>query len=339
MQDERDANWVDIAKGIGILLVVLGHNLRGLFSSGIIKKTGFFFYMESIIYSFHMPLFFFLSGLFLQGSFLKLGTQKLITSKIDTLIYPYIIWSLLQGLIEVAMSKYTNGYPVSFSEVFNLIIPRAQFWFLLVLFLFFCTSFLIPYKNKIYRYSIFLVSLLLYVFLPRDPNLLYINYFANFYVFFIFGFFWNQIFGYLKIFYKARTFIAVCVLFIVLQYNFYLDHSYFDEYGLATLVISFLSIVLVVLLSQLIMFTRLNYLFGFLGSASLVIYLAHILPGSGVRIILDKFLGIDNSFIHIFTGVFFAVFFPSVLYVLTLRYNFLKYLFRSNFFNKRRAKP
>lgn len=41
--------WVDVAKGIGIILVVLGHNQSPD-------------YIIKFIYSFHMPLFFFLSG-------------------------------------------------------------------------------------------------------------------------------------------------------------------------------------------------------------------------------------------------------------------------------------
>lgn len=44
--------WIDNARAIGILLVVLGHSL--------IPAS-----IQTYIYSFHMPLFFFLSGLFL----------------------------------------------------------------------------------------------------------------------------------------------------------------------------------------------------------------------------------------------------------------------------------
>lgn len=50
--------YLDIAKGIGILLVVLGHNDFGAIST--------FFYQ--VIYSFHVPLFFFLSGYFINTS-------------------------------------------------------------------------------------------------------------------------------------------------------------------------------------------------------------------------------------------------------------------------------
>ena len=46
----ENLEYIDVAKGIGILLVVLGHNLQDLPL------------MTSWIYSFHMPLFFAISG-------------------------------------------------------------------------------------------------------------------------------------------------------------------------------------------------------------------------------------------------------------------------------------
>lgn len=42
----RDVIWIDVLKGMGILLVVLGHS---------IKPDGL---MATAIFSFHMPLFF-----------------------------------------------------------------------------------------------------------------------------------------------------------------------------------------------------------------------------------------------------------------------------------------
>ena len=46
-------NYIDVARGIGILLVVMGHNDFAAISP----------FMHKFIYSFHMPLFFFLGGL------------------------------------------------------------------------------------------------------------------------------------------------------------------------------------------------------------------------------------------------------------------------------------
>ncbi len=74
---------IDIAKGIGILLVVLGHN-----SIVIGQKAELF----NIIYSFHIPLFLFLSGLFLnQRETLKAA----IVNKTDAILKPYCVTLVL----------------------------------------------------------------------------------------------------------------------------------------------------------------------------------------------------------------------------------------------------
>ena len=60
-QDVRK-DWVDIARGIGIILVVYGHALRGHFP--LPHRPSWASSQDAIIYSFHMPLFFVLAGLF-----------------------------------------------------------------------------------------------------------------------------------------------------------------------------------------------------------------------------------------------------------------------------------
>lgn len=57
--NERN-QWVDLCKGIGIILVVYGHVARGVFNAGIPLDEASYKLVDSIIYSFHMPLFFFL---------------------------------------------------------------------------------------------------------------------------------------------------------------------------------------------------------------------------------------------------------------------------------------
>ncbi|MCK6584746.1 MAG: acyltransferase family protein, partial [Anaerolineales bacterium] len=49
-------DYIDIAKGIGIILVVMGHNDFALISP----------FTHKLIYSFHMPMFFFMSGMFFK---------------------------------------------------------------------------------------------------------------------------------------------------------------------------------------------------------------------------------------------------------------------------------
>ncbi|WP_142910595.1 acyltransferase family protein, partial [Klebsiella pneumoniae] len=100
MQNANRNEWVDYAKGFGIVLVVYGHISRGLYNSGIISDTKWFHFIDSLIYSFHMPLFFFLSRLFLMKSLQVRGLPYFIFNKVDTILYPYLIWSVIQGLTE-----------------------------------------------------------------------------------------------------------------------------------------------------------------------------------------------------------------------------------------------
>lgn len=69
--------WIDVAKGLGIILVVLGHTL---IPDGIVK----------FIFAFHMPLFFFISGyLFSFNSYPTLN--GLVLKKAKQLLIPYLI--------------------------------------------------------------------------------------------------------------------------------------------------------------------------------------------------------------------------------------------------------
>lgn len=50
--------WIDNVKGIAILLVVLGHVIQFMYCPSNFDQNPVF----RVIYSFHMPLFFILSG-------------------------------------------------------------------------------------------------------------------------------------------------------------------------------------------------------------------------------------------------------------------------------------
>lgn len=70
---------IDVAKGAGILLVVLGHNPLVWEDKGALYR---------VIFSFHMPLFFFLSGVFLN---LGRGWWETVREKADALLKPYVV--------------------------------------------------------------------------------------------------------------------------------------------------------------------------------------------------------------------------------------------------------
>ncbi|GHC91775.1 acyltransferase family protein [Novosphingobium pokkalii] len=127
--------WIDGAKGIAILLVVLAHVWRGLHDAGMLDWNAAYATADFTIYAFHMPAFFLLAGLTTPHS-LRKGAPGFLRSKVVTVAYPYFLWSLIQGLIMVALARITNG-KVSLSDLLAIPYrPMAQFWFLYTLFVF-----------------------------------------------------------------------------------------------------------------------------------------------------------------------------------------------------------
>jgi fucose 4-O-acetylase-like acetyltransferase len=98
---------VDAAKGFGIILVVLGHELRGLVASEIMSATPTFHFVDDWIYAFHMPLFFFLSGLFLFRSVAR-PFADLASDKIRSIAYPYFVWSIVTLTFKASVGGMAN---------------------------------------------------------------------------------------------------------------------------------------------------------------------------------------------------------------------------------------
>lgn len=126
--------WVDDARGIGIALVVVGHTLPGLWNAGVLSDAGPARGLVDWIYSFHMPLFFFLSGLFAVRA-ADAPLAPLVATKLRTIAYPYVVWSVIQTLAQVAVGGATN-HPADLRSLLSIAwAPIMQFWFLYALFL------------------------------------------------------------------------------------------------------------------------------------------------------------------------------------------------------------
>lgn len=108
---------IDIARGIAMLLVIIQHN--GAFNQFIL--------------SFHMPLFFMISGLVVNNSAPKTTFSQEIKNNTIRLLLPQLMLGLFEILfIEVFGFYETHSFhTLSFNEVFNAIF---RWWFLLVMF-------------------------------------------------------------------------------------------------------------------------------------------------------------------------------------------------------------
>jgi fucose 4-O-acetylase-like acetyltransferase len=131
---QKRVGWVDHAKGIGIFLVVLGHVLNGLQDASILSHSVYDDFVVRFIYSFHMPLFFFIAGLFVQRSANR-SISRFFLDKLSVIVYPYFVWSFLQGLIEIGAAHYVNHPTSAFALLKIIYSPIKQYWFLYALFI------------------------------------------------------------------------------------------------------------------------------------------------------------------------------------------------------------
>lgn len=90
----RRYNAVDAMRGIGIVLVVLGHTLG--ISQGL----------EYWIFSFHMPLFFFLSGYVLKPARLSAPFGQSVRHYARSLLLPYLAYSFLTYIPWVLFTRH-----------------------------------------------------------------------------------------------------------------------------------------------------------------------------------------------------------------------------------------
>lgn len=85
----QSTDWVDCAKGLGILSVIAGHVFTGLPSE--------------IIYLFHMPLFFFIGGYLFKPR----AAKTYLLSKAKKLLVPYVLFLIL-FTIAMIFSRFIN---------------------------------------------------------------------------------------------------------------------------------------------------------------------------------------------------------------------------------------
>ena len=88
---ENRVEWIDVCKGIGIFLVVLGH----VYQDNPAKTW---------IYSFHMPLFFFLSGYLFDRD--KFTYNQFIKKKVLSLVLPYFSFAIICYLYWAGIERY-----------------------------------------------------------------------------------------------------------------------------------------------------------------------------------------------------------------------------------------
>lgn len=175
--------YIDRLKGFAILLVVIGHIIQFLYCPDKFDSNLIF----RFIYSFHMPLFFMLSGMVTSMRLGNVGElRQKIHSRFLQLIVPFVFWG---GILSLFIIK---------QDFFNIFIePDTSLWFLLVLFEIYVISiitfFLLGRKSWIDNTQLIFLLLCLFVYLEIrilsifSMDLLGLNLVKKYYPYFAIG--------------------------------------------------------------------------------------------------------------------------------------------------------
>ena len=323
---KKNIDWVDYAKAIGIILVVYGHVARGVLNAGILVDEKLIVLVDKIIYSFHMPLFFFLSGLFFMGSLTKRGVQGIFVNKINTLIYPYLLWSIIQLSMQIILIDFTN-FDKSIDNIYTFLWePSDHFWYLYTLFVMFVLYALVYYITSSVSF-ILLLSVLTYFLsgvLATPWSVL--NSVYHFGIFFGLGIALSH-YKYIQL--RLSWTVILTALLIVIHWfyhGFCLDCST-EVKDVMSFLVALVSIITVVAYSKLLVTRDFGWLKK-IGSYSLEIYLVHIIFGSGFRIVMQNVFGIENGLFHLFFGTLVGII-VSILFALFARKLGWQFLFAS----------
>lgn len=307
--------WIDYLKAIGIILVVYGHVARGVYNAAIPLDQQHFQLIDSVIYSFHMPLFFFASGLTLTHSLAKYGTAGFMIEKLKTLAYPYVVWSVIQCSISLLLSRFTNRRVDVVSLLSIPWHPQDQFWFLYALLLIMLVlAMLLNWLGLQRRYWLLAFFIAGFIFHESYAYSMVDAFVLSYGVYTVLGLCFADFQGRVMQHVRCLAPLLICVA-IAAQYVFHValqlrtdgDHGF--TFPLALVCIFAIVAVCIRMERQ----PRWVWILQ-IGRLSMPIFLMHVLFGSGMRIFLDKFLHSQDPILHLVMGTIAGVVLPMVAY-------------------------
>ncbi|PWG05636.1 acyltransferase family protein [Polaribacter aquimarinus] len=285
-------NWIDVLKGFGIILVVYGHNYP---------------FLETYIYSFHMPLFFFLAGIFHP----KRINFSVIKKRAFQILIPYFFWSTFLFLFwffigrkfgdsaNLGLSVFKNFTGILFAQGGHEYMNWGlQMWFLpAIFFTFLFFGFILKIIKESYQ-ILCLIALIILGFLI--PKVFHIHVIWSLDVALVSLFFYALAYYFRELFldkkYKYET-IILFFLFIIhlicsLNLNVKVD-MYRSIYGNEFL---FLFNGTIGISFWMLFFKRFQKIpiLGFLGKNTIPILALHIRSLTFIKLLLLVFLGAKN---------------------------------------------
>jgi fucose 4-O-acetylase-like acetyltransferase len=292
--------YIDAGKGLTAFLVFIGHVFYGIYESPILNEYNQpFLVLVQMLYVFHMPVFFALSGMLFKPVESVSAWFSYLKKKSISLLIPYVffcfVWFLTSGL---AGSAARNHFGLM--ELMRIPLrPIAISWFLYILWLITAIySLLSIYLSKKQLLGVSAVLYLVSLLFPVGNYLLQRT--MCFGVCFVLGYCLKD-----KEWLKSKSLfllnIALFVGYLLIWSQFNGVKISYSKPGLDGLVY-ILSILLSVKLFEVLSISKIANVFEKLGLYAIEIYLYHSVIVSAYRIILIK-LGYTDIVFHVIVGI------------------------------------
>jgi uncharacterized membrane protein YcfT len=273
-------DWVDYAKGICIVMVVMMHSVLGVeLAAG---QTGFMHPLVAFAKPFRMPDFFLISGLFLSVV-IDRDWRTYLDRKVVHFAYFYVLWVTIQfGFKAPGFAAETGWAHVGFLYLESFIEPFGTLWFIYLLPVFFVVAKATRRMPPLMIWG--MAALLEMAHIATGWTV--IDEFCARFVYFYSGYlFAHHVFA-LSDRARARPALALAGLAAWALINGALVVSGFSEWPLISLVLGLAGACVIVTMGT--MLARAHWL-NFLracGEHSIVIYLAFFLPMAATRTLL-----------------------------------------------------
>ncbi|MCC0015974.1 MAG: acyltransferase family protein [Rhodobiaceae bacterium] len=311
--------WVDTAKGICIMMVVMMHSTLGVEAAA--GATGWLGQVVEFSRPFRMPDFFLVSGLFLSA---RIGAdwRLYLDRKVLHFVYFYVLWMVIQCFFKCVI-VFGLG-PFGFIEhiVESLVQPFGTLWFIYLLAIFFVVAKLVRGLPPL---AIWLVAAGLEM-APIHTGWIVADEFAARFVYFYTGYIMAPYIFALANAAGRRRLLAVGGLAVWALVNGLAVAGGISTLPGVGLFLGFAGAVAITVIASTITDTVFGRSFAFAGAHSIAIYLAFFLPMAAMRTMLVK-LGIiaDVGTMSAIVTVF-ATVTPLIALAVADR-TFLKFLF------------
>ena len=279
---KQRVEWVDLAKGLTILLVVIMHATLGV--EKYLGAEGWMHHVITFATPFRMPVFFAVAGLFAAKAITK-DWRTFLDSKFLHFAYFYILWMTIQFIFKTPFFIKEFGaestilyYIASFVQPFGLL------WFIYLLPIYFLFLRLTKSAPMLGQFAFAIAC----KYMLTDTGINVVDFFSKYYVFFLAGHFGRDLWFRLAEMARDNRVLALAGLAVWALSNGAVIHLGYSDVTPVAIVLGVLGFVAVVELMAILPQRGPAQILHYCGQRSLPIYLGFFLPMGVSRLLIPK---------------------------------------------------